>query len=109
MRDVLQVLVHPTLVLLSFEFGLMSLLLFRHCDRLHDLLPFLLILQAFPLVCLGDLLFFKLDGLHVINLCGDALVVPLLQPHHFLCPLFCLFDLFPGAHFLLFEKRDTVC
>lgn len=59
-------------------------------------------LQAFLLIFLCDLALFKLDGLHVLNLDGDALVVSLLQPHHFLCPLLRLFDFLPGAHLLLF-------
>jgi len=107
--DVLQILVHSTLVLLRFEFGLLRFLLFWHCDRLHDFLSFLLVLKAFPLVSLSDLLLFKLDSLHVINLGGDALVVSLLQPHHFLSPLFRFFDLLPGAHFFLFEERYAIC
>ena len=69
----------------------------------------MLVLQAFPLVSLSDLLLFKLDSLHVVNLSGDALVVSLLQPHHFLSPLFRFFDLLPGAHFLLFEERYAIC
>ena len=76
---------------------------------MHDFLSFLLVLQAFPLVSLSDLLLFKLDSLHVVNLGGDALVVSLLQPHHFLSPLFSFFDLLPGAHFLLFEERYAIC
>lgn len=107
-RQVLHVLVQPVLVLLGFDLSLVRFLLLRHCNRLHDLLLFLLLVMTRPLIIFHHLLLFKFYLLHVVNLSSHSFIVALFQPHDFLGPFFGFLDLFPGPHLLLLEQSNAI-
>ncbi len=107
-RQVLHVLVQAVLVLLGLDLSLVRFLLLRHCNRLHDLLLFLLLVVTRPLIIFRHLLLFKFDLLHVVNLSSHSFIVALFQSHDFLGPLFGFLYLFPGPHLLLLEQCNAV-
>ena len=93
---------------MGLELGLLGFLLLRHCNGLHNFLSLLRFLNTSAFIFFGNLLFFKLNSLHMLDLGRHFLVVPLFESHDLGSSLLGLLDFFPSPHFLLLEKSDTV-